>query len=195
MRRVSPFLFGLLFLGACGAGDISKESSRPPRGNPDGLVTILEYSDLQCPACRSAHFGVSMPILEKYGTVVRYEFKHFPLRSLHRFAMDVAESSECAADQGKFWEFVDLAFEDQANLSYDALLDWAESLGLDVPLFERCWKSHKKRDTVLSDYDEGRALGVSGTPSFFVNGEKVPVGFDTLSAAIDKIVGVYGQRL
>lgn len=133
--------------------------------------------------------------MEEFSNEVRFEFKHFPLRAIHRFAMDAAESSECASDQGKFWEFVDLAFENQNELSYDSLLSWADQLGLNVEQFERCWKSHAKRKVVLADYEEGRGLDVAGTPTFFVNGKKVQVGYDTLKAAIDEELKKFQQRL
>jgi len=194
MRKRLTLLVLVLLLAGC-TGGASKESSRVPMGNPNGAVTILEFSDLECPACRMAHAGAVIPLMEQYGKVVRLEYKHFPLRTIHRFAMDAAESSECAADQGKFWEFVDLAYEKQDDLSYDALLEWAGQLGLDVELFERCWKSHTKRSIVLADYEEGRSLNISGTPTFFVNGEKVQPGFDTLSAAVEKVLSQYEQRL
>ncbi|MBU2213095.1 MAG: thioredoxin domain-containing protein [Patescibacteria group bacterium] len=192
-RKIASLVFVLLLTGCTGGA--SKESSRGPLGNPNGVITIMEFSDLECPACRMAHAGAVIPLMEQYGNVVRLEYKHFPLRTIHRFAMDSAESSECAADQGKFWEFIDLAYEHQADLGYDALLEWASQLQLDVPLFEKCWKSHSKRSIVLADYEEGRALGVNGTPSFFVNGEKVQPGFDTLSAAVEKVLKLFEQRL
>ncbi|MBU0767109.1 DsbA family protein [Patescibacteria group bacterium] len=194
MRKKLTSLTLVFLLMGCNGG-ISKESSKIPMGNPNGVVTILEYSDLECPACRVAHAGAIVPLMKKYGNVVRLEFKQFPLRTIHRFAMDAAESSECAADQGKFWEFIDIAYEHQVDLGYDALLDWASQLQLDVPVFEKCWKSHAKRGVVLADYEEGRDLGVGGTPSFFVNGEKVVPGFDTLSAAVEKVLKQYEQRL
>jgi protein-disulfide isomerase len=80
---------------------------------------------------------------------------------------------------------VDIAFTNQSDLSLDSLVEWAEALGLDADKAERCWKSHSKRDTVLADYKEGRDRDINGTPSFFVNGERVDTGFDTLSEAID----------
>lgn len=172
-----------LFLAACtNISGLSAESSRPPAGNPNGIVIVEEFSDLQCPACRAAHSTVVAPILEKYGTQIQFKFNHFPLRSIHRFALDAAEASECAADQGKFWEFVDLAYEKQADLNFDALLEWGDELGLDTDLYERCWKSHIKRDVVLDGYKEGRKRNVGGTPSFFVQGKSV--GANDLDAAI-----------
>ncbi len=172
-----------LTVTACKAADTT--SSRPPKGNPNSAILVEEFGDLQCPACKAAHEQVTKPLLEKYGNQIRFEFKHFPLRSIHRFALDAAEMSECAADQGMFWEFVDMDYENQDQLDNEALIEWVEQLGLDVTAAERCWKSHSKRDTVLADYKEGRERDVGGTPTFFVSGVQVKTGFDTLSEAID----------
>jgi protein-disulfide isomerase len=171
------------FLVACG-GD-SDVSVRPPKGNANAVVVVEEFADLQCPACSAAHAKVTAPLLAKYRNDIRFEFKHFPLRSIHRFALDAAEMSECAADQGKFWEFVDIAFEKQKDLDLEAIMDWAEVIGLDTDQAERCWKSHSKRDIVLNDYKAGRDLDVAGTPTFFVNGQRVQTGVDTLGEAIE----------
>lgn len=183
MKKLLPLSLFIFLLAACNGG--STESTRPPKGNPNATVLVEEFADLQCPACRAAHAQVTAPLLEKYRSNIRFEYKHFPLRSIHRYALDAAEMSECAADQGKFWEFIDMAFENQDDLDHDALLAWVEALGLNKEQAERCWKSHSKRDTVLADYKEGRDRDVGGTPTFFVNGEQVQTGFDTLSDAID----------
>jgi len=160
-------------------------STRSPKGNPNATVLVEEFADLQCPACAAAYSRVVDPLLEKYSADIRFEFKHFPLRSIHRFALDAAEMSECAADQGKFWEYVDMAFTNQSDMSNEAMLEWAEAIGLDADRAERCFTSHSKRDVVLADYKEGRDREVGGTPTFFVNGVRVETGFDTLSNAID----------
>lgn len=182
MKRTIILCFLSVLLVSCTA---SATSSRPPRGNPNATVLVENFSDLQCPACALAHKSVIKPVLEQYGDQIRFEFKHFPLRSIHRFALDASEMAECAADQGKFWEFVDIAFERSNEISADALLEWADVIGLNVDQAERCWKSHSKRDVVLSDYKEGRERGVGGTPTFFVNGEEVQTGVDTMGAAIE----------
>ncbi|PIR54097.1 disulfide bond formation protein DsbA [Candidatus Peregrinibacteria bacterium CG10_big_fil_rev_8_21_14_0_10_42_8] len=173
-------------LAACGGG--SEVSMRTPKGSPNATVLVEEYADLQCPACAAAHAQVTTPLLEIYSDKIRFEFHHFPLRSIHRFALDAAEMSECAADQGKFWEFIDVAYKNQSELGFEALVDWAEVVGLDVDVAERCWKSHSKRDIVLNDYKEGRDRDVAGTPTFFVNGERVQTGVDTLGAAIEAAI-------
>lgn len=184
MKKYLLIATSAVLMTACTTGDVT--STRPPKGNPNATVLVEEFADLQCPACGAAHAQVVAPLVEKYGDRVRFEHKHFPLRSIHRYALDAAEMSECAADQGKFWEFVDMAFSNQSDLDYDGLIEWVEALGLDADVAERCWKSHSKRDIVLADYKEGRDRGVAGTPTFFVNGEQVQTGFDTLSEAIDQ---------
>lgn len=186
-----------LSLAACvDTTGLSAESSRPvhPATSENALVTVSEYADLQCPACKAAHTLLVGPLVEQYGTQIRYEFHHFPLMSIHRYAMDAAQASECAADQGKFWEFVDIAFENQDSLTPQALDQWGDELDLDADLYERCRDSGIKRDLVQASYDEGRAMGVSGTPTFFVNGERVDSTMEALSAAIDAGLGA-GRNL
>lgn len=192
MKTLLPLFALTVFLTACGETEVS---SRQPKGNPNASVLVEEFADLQCPACSAAHSRIVEPLLDKYGKDIRFEHHHFPLRSIHRFALDASEMSECAADQGKFWEYVEIAFTNQADLSLESIVTWAEEIGLDVNKAERCWKSHSKRDTVLADYKEGRDREVNGTPSFFVNGERVETGFDTLSEAIDKALEGTKMRL
>ncbi|MBT4119477.1 MAG: thioredoxin domain-containing protein [Candidatus Peribacter sp.] len=192
MKTPLTLLSLCLFLTACGEVEVS---SRQPKGNPNASVLVEEFADLQCPACAAAHSRIVEPLLDKYGTEIRFEHKHFPLRSIHRFALDASEMSECAADQGKYWEYIDIAFTNQSDLSLDSIVEWAEALGLDADKAERCWKSHSKRDTVLADYKEGREREINGTPSFFVNGVRVETGFDTLSEAIDKALEGTMMRL
>ena len=184
----------LLLLAACTNGQ-SDVSNRTSKGNPNAAVIITEYSDLQCPACRAAHVSITNPLIDKYGNQIRLDYMHFPLRSIHRFALEAAEASECAADQEKFWEYVDFIFENQDELSSDSLPAWARQIGLDTTVFDKCMKSHSRRDTVLADYKIGRELGVGGTPTFFVNGKNVQTGFDTLSEAIDAELDRLTQRL
>ena len=198
MKR-SLALLSLLALAACvDTTGLSSESSKMPAGNPLAVVVVTEFADLECPACRSANDLLKKPLLEKYATQIRYEYKHFPLRALHRYAMDLAEAAECAADQGKFWEFVDAAFEHQDEVKQqgkEAIDAWGETLGLDTALFDRCRQSHIKKDAVNADYEEGRTAGVMGTPTFFVSGVQTEATIDALSAAIDAQLQGATQRL
>lgn len=184
-------LFCTLALASCvDKTGLSEESSRRahPDSNPNSAVTIVEYADLQCPACSSTHERVVKPLLSQYGDRIRYDFKHFPLRSIHQYAFVAAEAAECAADQNKFWEYIDIVYENQESLDKSALNTWAEELNSDVELFKRCIKSGIKRRIILNDFEEGKEVGVTGTPSFYVNGEKVSHDLRSLGSAIEKLV-------
>lgn len=195
MKKFLTITAFTIVLAACGNSGPAEESSRQPKGNPNAAVTVWEFADLQCPACRAAHTQINDPLMQRYGNDIALQHMHFPLRSIHRYALEAAEASECAADQGKFWEYADLAFENQPDMDSDELIVWAEELNLDMDEFNRCVKSGEKRDIVLSDYEMGRELGVGGTPTYFVNGQKVETGFDTISAAIDAELERLTQQL
>jgi protein-disulfide isomerase len=190
MKRLLALTVLSLGLAACGVDTtgLTPTSSRNPAGNPNAAVTVTEFADIQCPACRSAHLMLEKPLLEKYGQQIRFDFKHFPLQTIHQYALELAQASECAADQGKFWEFIDVAYQNQLELerlAHSAPATWAGGLGIDMDVFNRCLESRIKKDLVLADYDEGIKAGVQGTPTFFVNGQKTDATMEALSAAID----------
>lgn len=196
MKRLLLVSLATLAVVACvDKTGLSSETSREPRGNANAAVTVIEYGDLQCPACKSAHTAVNTPLLEQYGNSIRFEFKHFPLSSIHEYALDAAEASECSADQGKFWEFVDTAYAKQDELSSRSIDAWAQSLSMDMDLFNRCMKSNIKRALILADYEEGQEAGVQGTPTYFVNGQKVDSNVQAVSAAIEAATVGAAQRL
>lgn len=197
MKKLLALLAPVILLTACvDTTGLSGDSSKTPHPSTDAnaTVTVTEYGDLQCPSCKAAQDLVVKPLIDKYGKQIRFEFKQFPLRAIHPYALIAAEGSECAADQGKFWEFIDLVFVNQASLSESALYGWAEELKLDADLFSRCVKSHIKRDAILAEYAAGQQLGVAGTPSFFVNGKKVESTVEAIGAAVDEAKKV-GTRL
>ncbi|MEK7217868.1 MAG: DsbA family protein [Patescibacteria group bacterium] len=182
-------LLAALALAACTTVDttgISPESSKgpDPESNVNSSAVVTEYGDLQCPACRTAELTIVRPLRKELGSRFRLEFKQFPLLTIHQYSMVAAEASECAADQGQFWPFLETAYEKQADLNTDAPRKWAQELGLNMDLFDRCTQSHIKKKAILSEFAEGRKLGVGGTPTFFVNGKKVRNDLDELRAAI-----------
>lgn len=195
MRLRSLLLCGslALFLGACGvdtSGLTAASSKAPdPKSNPGAFVTVIEYGDFQCLACKGGYEKLVQPLLAKFGSSIRFEFRQFPLTVIHQYAQAAAEASECAADQGKFWEFVDLAYIEQEKLSDDQLSIWAQTLGLDTDVFARCTASRIKKAAVKADVDEGIALGVEGTPTFFVNGQRVANTIVDLEQAITTAQG------
>lgn len=177
-----------LLLAACGIDTtgISAESSKTAKGPSSSLVTVTEYADLQCPACRSAHQLLNEPLLQTYGSRILFEFKHFPLQAIHPHALEAAMAAECAADQGAFWEFIDITYANQESLNSAALRTWAADLSLDGDLFDRCVRSRIKKDVVMEEYAEGVAQGVNSTPTYLVNGVRVSSNtLETISAAID----------
>lgn len=198
MKHPLFLTLSLVALAACtDTTGLSAESSKTvhPQTNANAAVSVVEYADLQCPACKAAMTLVTAPLVEQYGSQIRFEFRHFPLASIHPFAMEAAEASECAADQGKFWEFIDLTFENQEALSSNEIENWAEQIGLDMELFGRCRSSNIKRKTIQAEYDAGAKLGVRGTPTFFVNGVVVPATIADLGKAVQDAVGSAGSRL
>jgi protein-disulfide isomerase len=142
----------------------------PAIGPADAPVTIVEFSDFQCPYCKTFRDQTLDALLERYGDQVRFVFRDFPLSQLHPFAQKAAEASECANEQGHYWEMHDLLFANSPNLSEDALKGFAEQLGLDMEQFNECLDSGRYADEVTADLQEGMSYGVTGTPTFFING-------------------------
>ena len=159
----------------------------PPRGGKDAAVTIVGFSDYECPYCREADETID-EVLEKYGDKVRYVHRDFPL-SFHANAQRAAEASRCANDQGKYWEYHGGLFEKQ-DLSGDALGAIADDIGLDRSKFDECLKSEKHKESVESDLEAGAGIGVNGTPAFFINGRVLSAGrsVEAFSELIDPIL-------
>jgi protein-disulfide isomerase len=140
----------------------------PARGPADAKVTIIEFSDFQCPYCGQA-FGTVEQLMPQYAGKVKLVFRQFPL-PIHQQAEKAAEASLCAADQGKFWELHDLMFKNQKKLDISDIKTYAASAGLDGAKFSQCLDSGDKKKQVEADIEAGQAAGVNGTPAFFING-------------------------
>lgn len=140
------------------------------KGAADAPVTLVEFTDYQCPFCRR-HFSSTLPqIVQNYveSGKLRYVIKEFPIPSLHPAAPQAAEGALCAGDQDQYWEMHDAIFQNPRAVAPEQLKDKATELGLDVAAFSDCIDSNKYREKVRADMTEGRQLGVSGTPSFFI---------------------------
>jgi protein-disulfide isomerase len=146
----------------------------PTLGSADAPVTILEFSDYQCPFCRR-HFTNTFAAL-KTGYIetgkVRYFFRDFPLDSIHPYARKAAEAAHCAGDQGKFWDMHDVMFNNQNALMSDNLRHFAKHMKLDVDTFNACLDSGKYAKSVDEHVAAGSAAGVTGTPGFFIGKTK-----------------------
>jgi protein-disulfide isomerase len=151
--------------------DLSKAQIK---GKSNAKVTIVEYSDFQCPYCARATTEAVAQIIKDYVDTgkVRLIFRHFPL-SMHQNAAKAAEVAECAGDQGKFWEMHDKLFANQQALDVESLKKYASDLGLDTTKFNTCLTTGAKQSIVQAQVSEGSRFGVTGTPTFFINGKQV----------------------
>lgn len=140
----------------------------PMRGPEDAPVTIVEFSDFQCPFCRRVQPTLDQ-VQQKYGDQVRWSFKDLPLLSIHPEAQKAAEAARCAGDQGKFWEYRAAMFDANA-ISSELHGRTAEDLSLDQNAFQSCLDSDKYKGAVEADLAEAQGLGLSGTPAFLING-------------------------
>ncbi len=145
---------------------------RPYWGPEDAPVTLVEFTDYQCPFCRRHIDRVYPWIRSEYGDRVRYVIRNFPLPS-HPQADKAAEAAECAFEQGKFWPYHDILFENQIALAPDDLKRYAADVGLDEEAFADCLDSGAKAEAVTHDVEVGRELGVRLTPTFFIGGRKL----------------------
>jgi len=145
----------------------------PIRGAADAPVTIVEFTDFQCPFCSRTQ-GTLKQLLERYPGKVKLVYRDFPLDSAHPQARRAAEAARCAHDQGKFWDYHDVLFSHFPQASPDDLKEYAGQVGLDLMEFERCLSGGVHKAAVQRDMEEGTRLGVTGTPAFFINGRSLP---------------------
>ncbi len=155
-------------------------------GNPDAKITVVEFADYQCPFCKRYHDTVGPDLLKQYADTgkIRFVYKHSAF--LGQESIWAAQAAECAADQGKFWQYHDLLFSKQngenvGTFTKDNLIAYAKELKLDAAKFDPCLKNDVTLQRVISDTQEGRQVGVSGTPTFFINGKPL-VGAQPLQA-------------
>ncbi len=146
----------------------------PVFGDPKAPVTIIEFSDFQCPFCGRFYTQTLPQIKKDYIDTgkVKLVYRDLPL-PFHEFAQKAAEAGECADEQGKFEEMHDKIFDNQASLSVDNLKIWAQQIGLDANKFNSCLDSGQMAAEVAKDLADANAVGASGTPTFFINGKRL----------------------
>lgn len=159
-------------------------NDQPSLGNANAAVTIVAFTDYQCPSCAGIHPALERLVKES-GDKVRLVARDFPL-SQHADAFKAAEAAEAAREQGRYWEYVDLLLQNQSSLSVEKLKSFATQLGLDRARFDAALDSRKFADLVQSDIDDGVRLGLKGTPSLFINGRRVTaLSYEELKASVD----------
>lgn len=164
------------------------------RGNPDAAITIIEYSDFQCPYCSRFH-PTMQQVMEEYTTQVRWVYRHFPLSSIHSEAIPAANAAECAAEQDKFWEYADALFENQSELGEELYARLANELGLNAGQWQECYASEKYADKITQQAEGGAEAGVTGTPGSFIvdqDGNATPIKgalpFSSIASAIESVL-------
>jgi protein-disulfide isomerase len=155
-------------------------SNDPRRGGPDAAVTIVEFSDFQCPHCRTFHQEIFPALRSLYGDQIRWVFVNRFFSGAHQQAEEAAIGGECALRQGKFWEYADYVFANQDRLPEGIVANAAAEIGLDETSYSQCLSNRETASEVAADQAEAARLGVGGTPYFLVNGNEVlgaqPVG-------------------
>ena len=146
-----------------------KDQGFPSKGPESAPVTIVEFSDFECPYCSRVNPTLDQ-VVDRYGDKVRLVFRQFPLSRIHPNAQKAAEASLCAGEQGKFWQMHDVMFRDQRNLGVAALREKAATVDVEMDPFNECLDSDRYADAVAADLEEGATLGVTGTPAIFING-------------------------
>lgn len=164
----------------------------PTLGDGDATVTVIEFSDFECPFCGRYYTNVMPQLKSEYVDTgkVLFAYKQFPLTSIHPNAFKASEAALCADDQDKFWEYHDALFEGQQSRGVGAavLPQIAAELELDVDEFNECLSSGKYANQVRADMTQGEQAGVTGTPTTFVNGVKIvgAVPYETIKAEIER---------
>jgi protein-disulfide isomerase len=162
----------------------------PFKGPERAAVTIVKFEDFQCPYCKTVQ-PTYQELLKRYNGKVKLVHKDLPLDALHPQARQAAEAARCAGEQGKFWEYHDALYANSPKAGVEELKSHAKEVGLNVSSFEQCFTSGKFKGLVQKDLSEGAQLGVTGTPTFFINGREIsgaqPV--EAFAAIIDEELG------
>jgi len=143
----------------------------PTRGPEDAPVTLVEYTDFQCPFCGKSQATLE-ELRERYGDRIRFVFKNLPL-AMHKNSRPAAEAAMCAKDQGKFWEMHDWLFSHHSELSEENILKQAGEMGLDVNALKKCIAEGIHSDEINQDVEEAGSFGITGTPGFVINGRLI----------------------
>lgn len=163
----------------------------PAEGPPaqEAKLTIVEFADFQCPFSKD-EATIYRTLMRKYGDRVRFVYRDYPLESLHPDAKQAALAAECAREQGKFWAYHDKLYVNAPALAFPDLTGYAEQAGLDPVQFEKCLVDERYKDKVAADEALAAKLGLRGTPTFFLNGQRVEgaIPADVFEGLIEKLL-------
>lgn len=160
----------------------------PYYGPENAAITIIEFSDFQCPYCRKWYSEVFQRLMDAYPGQIKFVYRDFPLTSIHPDAFPAAEAANCAGEQGVYWPYHDKLFSMELGLGIDAYQQYAQQLGIDMAQFNACLDDGKYKEEIQADFEYAAQLGVRSTPTFFINGIAV-VGaqsFEVFQQVIEK---------
>jgi protein-disulfide isomerase len=162
----------------------------PVRGPNDAPVTIVEFSDFECPFCTRFAQKTAPLLRRQYGDRIRWIFVNNPLQSIHPRAYDLALAGECAHEQDHFWDYYDAMFSDRYGKSDDGIASAARDIGTDTERFETCYRNANYAQEVADDLKEAQKFYILGTPTFFINGRRLEGALpaETFAAVIDSIL-------
>lgn len=171
-------------------GSNSAQPTNHVRGEGKSGVTLTEYGDFECPAC-GAYYPIVEEVFAKYQDKITFQFRNFPLRQIHLHAMVAHRAAAAADSQGKFWEMYNLLYKNQATWKQESdptatFRNYAQGLGLDMAKYDTDFKSEATNNTINADIAVGQNLGVTGTPTFFIDGKKLENPRD--QAAFEKAI-------
>ena len=159
-------------------------------GNPNALVTLVEFSDFECPFCKAIHPIVNN-LAQLYPNQLKIAYRHFPLPQ-HKLATKAAEGAQIAGGMGKFWEYVDILFENQEKLDESSLISYAQKIGLDPEKFKTALDNGSAASQVISDVEYGKGIGVDSTPTFYLNGKRIDIKqYGDVQIAVEKEIKKY----
>lgn len=160
----------------------------PFYGPENAPITIIEFSDFECPYCRKWHVEVFQRLLDTYQGQIKFVYRDFPLTSIHPNAFPAAEAANCAGEQGVYWPYHNMLFSMELGLSTESYQQYAQELGINVETFNACMAEGKYKAEIQADFEYAAQLGVRSTPTFFINGIAV-VGaqsFEVFQQVIEK---------
>jgi protein-disulfide isomerase len=150
--------------------DVTIDEDDPIWGSKDAPITIVEFSDYECPFCEKWYQETLSPLMQEYPDQIRFVYKDFPLAGIHSEAVNAAVAANCAGEQDAYWAYHNALFDRKYGLGTDAYAQYASDLGLDEKAFAECMVEQRYKDEVMADYEYASGLGVQSTPTFFLNG-------------------------
>lgn len=174
---VVAIIAGAMFLGREDSVTTESSGSNNWYGQENGVVTLTEYGDFECPAC-AQFFPLVSQVKEQFKDQIRFEFKHFPLVQIHPNATSAHRAAQAAANQNKFWEMHDLLYQNQntwkdTTSPASVFESYAQQLELNIDTYKADYESGATLGVINADIEAGKSIGVTGTPTFYIDGKKI----------------------